>query len=111
MIAREQAAIHDMEGAEESLEVTNTEKLKGIPVLLELKTEASDLESAVSLLAQIKKGADKGRALEMLTNAMTRAGKEEGARGLVNQQSAPAMKVYALLGILAAKVPADVTQE
>ncbi len=111
MIAREQASIHDLEGAEESLDEITTERLKGTSVTLELKKEAGDFGSAIAMLPQIKKGAERGKSLETLTKAMTQAGKEEAARALADRQTTPAMKVYALLGILAAKTPADASQE
>jgi hypothetical protein len=72
-------------------------KLKIVP----LQAEAGDVKGALQTLAMIKEGTWwKTSALEGLVQAQVKAGDERGALAAVAEQTSPALKVSAILGMV-----------
>jgi RNA polymerase sigma factor (sigma-70 family) len=104
-VAIQQIGLGDAEGAAETLEDIKQDHYKNCSSVLVAKAEAGDWAGALAMLPKIKDQADRGYALESLTQKLTRGGKQDAALALTNQQTSSTWKAYALLGILAAGAP------
>jgi hypothetical protein len=65
--------------------------------------EAGDLKGALETVARIRDETSKAAALENVTQVLARAGHEKDALDLAAQQTSPAVKARALLGVILGK--------
>ena len=110
-VAIQQIAAGDSEGADETLGEISEDHYKHCSSILLAKAATGDLAGALAMLPAIKDESDRGYALQSVTQQMTKAGKENDALALVEQQTSSTWKAYALLGILAAGIPEEGKQE
>jgi len=110
-IAVAQARAGDSEEAAVTLEDITSDEYSGLYLVLQAMAEAGDFENARQMLPKIKKMAERGYALDDLTRLMTKAGQEKSALALATQQTSPALKAFALLGILAGKTAEQVDKK
>ena len=105
-IAAEQARAGDSEEVDATLQDVPAGESMMLAGVILAYAEVGDFNRATQMLTQIKKpAANREYSLTRITGLMTKAGNEKGALALANEQSTPALKAHAFLGILEAKLP------
>jgi hypothetical protein len=75
------------------------------------QAEAGDVKGALETVARIRDEASKAAALDDLTQVLARAGQEKDALALAAEQTSPAVKARALLGVILGKTKAKLPRQ
>jgi RNA polymerase sigma factor (sigma-70 family) len=111
-IAREQARAGDITEAMRTANTIPTDQAmdEALAGIAPAQAEAGDLKGALETVARIRDETSKGVALEDLAQILTRAGQENEALALAAQETSPAGRTRALLGVMLGKAKAKLRE-
>jgi hypothetical protein len=112
-IAREQAKAGDVTEALRTANIIPMDEVMddALAGIAPAQAEAGDLKGALETVARIRGETTKGAALEDLAQVLARTGPEKDALALATQQTSPAVKARALLGVILGKAKAKLPKQ